>query len=416
MSSYSERSVPFRWPAAWNEPRLLEIVKSGPINCVVDAPSAIASAAAASGLTAMSREELAAEAHFVADPKWPGIRPAKKKDGADAGPTGAPWVDANGWAIQLARVMVPGKSLVVEAVPDKGTVTNDSAYLLAIAEAATYGARWMVSLDDSFAKGLAANDNAMAARWRKMMDAIRFFDGRRPKGAWELRANVSVLSDFTGPNGFLGHEFLNLADRSNLMYRIVTKQRFRGSQDLPLPAILYLDRQAPDRAMADALKQAVGNGALLIASKQSGIGAWGGNPAASPIPAYSIRSMGRGRIAVPAENWADPFLLARDVRMLMGRRTDVLRFYNTGPMNVLYLRSRAGDAGAIHLLNYTRGWGGRQAAIATPDGYTTAEIVSLERPDGEPATVTARERRFSEVPVRRFSVYAVVELSQSKQG
>ena len=127
----------------------------------------------------IGKDEAAQSVQFLADPVWPSIRAAKHADGAAAGPTGAPWVDANGWSIHLAHALQPAKPIWVEAVPEKGTLQNDSAYLLAIADSAANGARWVVSLDDATAQGIAAKEPRSTGRWRKMMSALDFFEKHR---------------------------------------------------------------------------------------------------------------------------------------------------------------------------------------------------------------------------------------------
>jgi hypothetical protein len=412
----SERSIPIRWPSAWSDARLLEILKDSPVNCLIDAPEAIATAARSTGLAAVSRAEAAKEVYFLPDPQWPGIRPRSHTDGADSGPTGAPWVDANVWSIRLAQALNPGKLIWVEAMPEKNTVQTDSSYQLAVAESAVLGARWVTALDESFAKKLAAGDPAMKTRWQKMTDAVGFFETHRPHIALSLRANLAVVSDFTGANEFLGREFLNMADRRNLAYWIAPKSRAAALLARAPGSIIYLDEEAPVGEAGAALKQAVRAGALLIASKQSGIGAWGDAPATGPVPSYQYRSLGKGRIATPAKPWDDPYVLAAEARILVGRRTDLVRLYNTGTMNALYARSNDGNSGMVQFLNYTRWPAGEQASIATRDEYSQARFVSLEHPAPELVKITARSERFSEIPVHSFAVYAAMELTRSNKG
>ena len=412
----SHQSTPFRWPPAWSDPSLLNKLKDSPVNCLLDAPETIANAARASGLTAVTRDEAANSIYFVPDPQWPGIRPRKQNDSADSGPTGAPWVDANVWAIRLAQALNPGKLIWVEAVPEKNTVQNDSAYQLAVAESAVLGARWVIALDEPFAKALAADDRAMQTRWQKMVNAIRFFHDLRPRAAMALKANLAVVSDFAGANEFLGREFLNMADRRNLAYHIAPKSSAVTQLANPPATVIYLDEEAPGAQLAATLKQTANGGALLIASKQSGIGAWGDAPAPAPIPGYQMRSLGKGRIATPVKAWDDPYVLAAEARILVGRRTDVLRLFNAGSMNALYARSNDRSSGFIHLLNYSRWGSNEQVSVATADDYSSARLLSLEHPTPELVKLNPRKERFCEIPVRSFSVYSAVELTGSKKG
>src|SRR5690242_244426 len=76
--------------------------------------------------------------------EWPGIRAGQGRNAA-AGPTGVPWVDSNGWRIRLARAREPGKPVWVETeFPKEKRVFTSTAYLLAMADAAMYGGRWVI--------------------------------------------------------------------------------------------------------------------------------------------------------------------------------------------------------------------------------------------------------------------------------
>ncbi len=404
-----DHAVPLRWPAAWRDPVLLDLLNGTPINCVLDAPSAIAEAVRTRGLTALTKDEAARSIHFLADPVWPSIKAAQHADSAAAGPTGAPWVDANGWSIHLARALHPGNPIWVEAVPEKGTVQNDSAYLLAIADSAANGARWVVSLDDATAGGIAAKEPRPVERWRKMTSAIDFFEKHRDWSNMPARANLAVLSSFTGDDEFMAKEFLNLAARRYLACLPVSKQHAASLTGAP-PCVIYLDEQPPTAEWKHVLDQHVQQGGLLIASLKSGVAQWGGTPAPSPVPGYEVRTAGKGRTIVPKTAWRDPYIVAQEVRILLGRRNDILRLYNTGSMDAYYTRTQDGSTGVIHLVNYTRQPAYMQVSAAPADEYSGASVLSLERPSGDMAKITPRAESFNEIAVPPFSVYSAIEL------
>ncbi len=411
-SSLSERSIPLRWPAMWSDPRLVSLLKGSPIDCVLGSPPAIAAEARGQGMVALTRDEAASAVQFLPRPLWPGVRASRKVDATESGPTGGAWVNANGWAIRLAQAQNPGKPVWVEAAPGQGSVQDDASYLLAIAESAVYNARWVLTLDPAFAQGLVAGEAGMTARWHKMMDAFRFFETRRPWATFEPRANLVVVSSFAGS---LEKEFLNLADRRNLPYRIVPNAAaVRGISGQPR-AILYLDRQPPDPELAGTLKQVARRGALLIATAGSGVLEWAGAPVESPIPGYDSKSSGNGRITVARKAWDDPYVLAAEVRILIGRRSDVLRVFNAGSMSAIYSRSNDGDKGVVHLLNYTLRAAGHPVSVAPVDSYARAEVVSLDA-SVEPEKMAATSKTFGEIPVPPFEVYSAVELIGSKEG
>jgi hypothetical protein len=407
--SIPNQCVPFRWPAAWKDEQAAGLLTGTPVNCVLDAPSAIASALKSRGLTAISKEEAAGVASLVPDPVWPSVQMARKGEGADAGPTGAPWVDANGWSVRLMHALFPAKPVWVDVAPPAGTVLDDSAYLLSIAEPAVYGGRAVINLDDGLAKSLAANDPAATGRWRRILGASQFFEDHRAWSAMEARSNLAVLSDFSGDNEFMAKEFLNLAARRSLFYRIVVKKPDADLQGAA--AVLYVDEQPPAGALHDRLRTLVRSGAMLIGPKSAGLPAWGGDPGESPVPGYEVRRFGRGRLVMPSTPWEDPWTLALEVRMLIGRRTDVLRLYNTGIMGAHYTRSKDGSAGVVHLLNYARRAPAQAATVAPGDNFSNARVVSLDG-TAKMVPVTQRREAFSEIALPPFNIYCAVELGR----
>jgi hypothetical protein len=399
--------VPMRWPSAWKDESAAGMLNDTPVSCVLDPPAAAAGALRSRGLKVLSKEDVASSAVLLPDPVWPSVKMARRGEGADSGPTGAPWVDANGWSIQLARALNPDRPLWVDVGPPKEGVIDDAAYELAVAEPAAYGARWVITLDDGFAQSVLAGDAAAKRRWSRMMRAARFFEAHHQWDTFEPHAKLSVISDFTGPNEFMGREFLNLAARRNLLFRVCPKQTVLKLEE----AAVYIDEQPPSGGVATQLHAFVKSGGLLIAPKSAVISAWGGQMAPSPIPGYEIRTVGRGRVAVPMTAWDDPWVLASEVRILVGRRTDVLRLYNGGLLGVHYARSKDGGQGVVHLINYSRRPSAETASIAPSDSCRSARIVSLDGRTLKTLQIVSRGKSFSEIAIPPVSVYAAVELA-----
>ena len=85
--------VPMRWPENWGTEQYRKFPRD-PINClVVDDPSPdLMAAYATDGVAVTSLKD--AGVALVQGCKWPQVRTGGS-DGADAGPTGEPWIDAN---------------------------------------------------------------------------------------------------------------------------------------------------------------------------------------------------------------------------------------------------------------------------------------------------------------------------------
>ncbi len=199
--------VPFRWPASWTDPGMVSRFEGGPINCLVleGSTGPIAEAAQKSGLAV--REQTSPGVVTLSGLVWPRIKPLSSagRDQVEAGPTGAPWIDSNGWVARLAAMRAPGKPVWLDFAPPPDLAPGVAAYRLAIADAAAAGARWMISLDDALSRALAAGDPAAAKNWRGILAAAAFFEKHRSwrsvPGRWpagdrlDIRGGKRILRD-----------------------------------------------------------------------------------------------------------------------------------------------------------------------------------------------------------------------------
>src|SRR5260370_36474427 len=99
--------TPMQWPSAWRHPSALEWLKGTAIDSVVIENNAdfaaVRTQAVQAGLT-VTDPDSPPSGITVVKGQFPGVR-MSRGGGADteAGPTGVPWVDSNGWTIRLAR-------------------------------------------------------------------------------------------------------------------------------------------------------------------------------------------------------------------------------------------------------------------------------------------------------------------------
>jgi hypothetical protein len=275
-----------------------------------------------------------------------------------------------------------------------------------IADAEVYGARWIVSLDDTLAKGIASGDKNALETWKRMGGALDFFQKRRAWNTYDLAATVGVISDFTGDNEFLGHEILNLAARRPLPLRILPKAKAASMDWTGLQAVVLIEAAKPAATgeLLAKLTEFVNQGGILIAPEKP----FGGTTLPSRH-GYHVWAHGKGEVCVPVEAWSDPFVLAADVHLLVGRENDVVRLYNATSANVLYSRAKAGNRGVIQLLNYSTRAPASQVTVAIAGSWGRATFLTLDRPEGVP--LVPRKSKFGvEFALPPFPVYAAIEV------
>jgi hypothetical protein len=401
--------VPLRWPAQWNDAAVLDLLRGARVNCLVfekaEDASQVRAVAEKAGMHVLTTSEAAASI-AVRDAHWPGVRLRKGERSANAGPTGAAWVDANGWIAQLAKAKAPSKTLWLASKPgDNEYALRPNAYLLVIAEAGAYGARWPITLDAGFATALRSHDAAAVAHWRRMMQTLDFFEQRRAVCDLPPAATLGAISDFAGPNEVMATEFLNLAARRNLLYRVLDKTREPNLAGLR--AVIYLDQESASELWRAALERFAERGGLVIAQEIAGLK--GSRLAPCDLPGYKMWSAGAGRIAMPVKEWQDPWVTASEAQTLVGRRYDPVRLFNPGGLN---LYAQADERRMIvHLINYTLTRPGDEKTIAPSGHYSSARFITI-RAEPEPLAFTRREKVNDELALPSFEVYAAVELQK----
>jgi hypothetical protein len=421
MTAQPSAWVPIEWPAEWNDPARLSLLDGTPFNCVL-APLAMRDAAAKRGLAApdiawRSWKEVnwRAPGDVVAinDAFWPELQ-RKSDSGQDAGPTGAPWLDANGWLILYARSRAAGAPVWIKSPPPEETPTpRTEQLLLAASEACAFGALRPAWLPSDLASGVASGNSAALATWRRIWQHAAWHEARSAMRHWPVASSLLLVSDFTGPNEFLSSETMLLAARRNLLFQPVETSRLTAKDLSGRKAVLYVDRQPPALAQKKLLEQFAGQGGLLIAQKSPGFAP--GKPLPGRHPRFEIAAAGKGRIALARSEFDDPWVLAQDTHLLMSRRWDPVRLFNPGSLIIHYTVAPGGARGAVHLLNYTLQPVSHDVIVQIAAPCKAARFLIPGRPQPLAASIERVSGR-QEIRVAAFSVYLAVELELTRDA
>jgi len=265
---------------------------------------------------------------------WPGVvLPTMKGDTGVGGPTGEPCVDSNGWFALLARQMVSNKSVWLEIdLPESSGALPVESYCRAIADSRAYSSHWVLTLDAAMRTGMLNSDPQAISVWKSIGVMLSFFEEHAEWATYKPMGILAVVSDFRGPNSFLSGETLNLLSRRHVQYEILDRKRALAGSVTGLKAVLWTDDDPPSAEQHRNLLDFVEQGGLVIAPKY-----WG--PAgAGPrheywLSGYDIYDLGKGRIVVASGGFSDPFQLARDTHLLVGRENDLARLFNPGTTN-----------------------------------------------------------------------------------
>jgi hypothetical protein len=249
----------------------------------------------------------------VSDGVFPGLPQAASQAG---GPTNLPWVDSNGAVLLIARALAPDKTVWIGFDPPQQAKLAAEAYMLAVADPASHGARWVISLDDQLRADLAAKKPPAADTWKKLIDTVAFFEQRKELRSFQPNGLLAVMSNFAGPNYDTGEEAINLLPRIRQPFRVIARQRAASASFAGLLAIYYVDREPPDAELRKKLMAFASGGGILLAPSS-----WPnpeGPPAkAEPYLLFSMRTVGKGRLGVCKEDKPDAYDTVADIQNIM---------------------------------------------------------------------------------------------------
>ncbi len=404
--------TPMRWPAAWKDASALSLLQGTAIDYLLIDPAldfeAVRSRARQLGFQ-IAAPDSSPPGVTVIKGEWAGVHSTRGAGSeASAGPTGAPWVDSNGWNIRLAAALHPESAIWVSASPAQpGVRLAAGSYLIAIADSGAHGGRWIVTLDDPLATALATGNEQALDTWKKITGAAGFFAAHKEWAAYAPVAVAGVVSDFSGENEFFNQELLNLLARTGQHYRILLKSAVAASSFEGLRAVIYADAEPPAPELRELILSFVRAGGMLIAGPK-----WGAVSGTllkgDSHPRYSLRPVGKGRIALANAVPDDPYVMANDSVVLVSHRYDLVRFWNGGATGSFYTEAPDRKHAVVHLLFYAnRGPDASSVRVAGP--FRKVKATTVDAPLLQNVEVVPQKDAV-EVHLPQVSQYVALEL------
>ena len=412
--------IPMRWPddPGWQKPEMLGMIHQGtPINCLLVAREwPLRELAEKLNFRVMTLGEdplisldkvKSGQTGIVAvnDATWPSIASPQENGG---GPTGNAWVESNGWRIRLVRAKAPQAIIWMDAAPPKDKVVRPEQYGLAVADASAYGARWIINFGPDVVKGLISENQDARRAGAAVIRTLRFFEFNRAWREYSAIGKLAVVSDFTGPNEFFGNEVLNLAPRRQLPHRIFDSTAAPNLTGVK--AVLWVNEKAPTGPWASALDTFVQDGGKLIVPASNAHLTKGLATAGNFDNRYDLYTKGKGRIAVSRKPWSDPYEIASDAHLLLGRPEDMVRLWNGSSTN-LYCTESNGKC-IVHVLNYAVRTNGSPLSFWIDRPYKTARFHEVTNDDPKKLEVVSRYGG-AEVAIPDFLCYGAIELGEA---
>jgi hypothetical protein len=369
--------VPIRWPSA--DPASLALLKDTPINAVLLAPQHwspqfVARAAeqgiAAAGFVSGPWDDAAARAAGLAaivstgpvlQPSalpvyrlpdrssmqfdnvplagtsqgvWSGINPLPD-DHTTAAPSGGPWLDTNAGFLRFARSLTSAPIWIANS-PPPGKSFPISRYLQVAAEAAMFGARWVVAFDAPFQQSLLARHPNALRDWRTFTTLLAFLEARRPQLAWPPAGKLTLLQD--APSGaLLSGGILDMFAVKHTPVRPLLPSRLQPDSLRGSLMAVNVSPLSLSPAQRDALAHFSRSGGTVL----------------SGPPDWRFPTPAPGQFLLPPAELSRLDAIWKEVNSLTGRRNLGVRLFNVASMLSNLTRSPDGARQLLHLVNYS---------------------------------------------------------------
>lgn len=181
-----------------------------------------------------------------------------------AGRSAQPWIDTNAALIRVAQAAGPDRAplLVHDWTPataadsDEGPALED--YLVAIAEAGSFGADVVLPLHDAFQRQLLLGEPDARRDWADVRRHIEFYQGDLPRHYTPI-ASMGVIT--SRPAAWL--EVLTLLARHNLSFELIAPAQLASRSGPRLRLLAVLDRL--DAAQAKTVAELERQGSVVKA-------------------------------------------------------------------------------------------------------------------------------------------------------
>jgi hypothetical protein len=293
--------------------------------------------------------------------KWPHIRTnwvtANKGVLQVTSRSSQPWIENNAALVRIAEaggarsapvLTYPWKPITLSDVDEGPGLVN---YLVAIAEAGSFGADLVLPLHERLEKSLLLGQPQARADWKEIVRYVEFYSWNLPS-RYRPVANIGVIATEPMPS----FEVMNLLTRHNLPFELISAADM--SAKLPsLAALIVLD--APDAAGTRMLSEfAQKGGAVILANPKSlsspAAAAWpwrSANPDVKTAARASYRH-GTGRVIEVLTGIGDPNAFAMEIRQVLGPERRVIDIWNGITVLTAPYREPNGTNLLVTALNY----------------------------------------------------------------
>ncbi|MCC6343882.1 MAG: hypothetical protein IT166_16885 [Bryobacterales bacterium] len=371
MNANPIQSLLARWPQG--EPAHVELLRDAGVEFVVEdsPPPAFAEALRKAGIGVLSNSALGP---VMKDGLWPGISRGPNVEGRGdetASASREPWVNANGYQVQVERAL-GGKPLLGYLPNDRAGVSPDrvvpfDTLKLALTEARVNGGNYILALEPHYRTALLGGEEKAKSAWRSLGTTARWLKANASSYGLPLLPTITMVVDRSDET----HEMANLLFRRGASPNVVSVERVPK----PSPRILVVSAAGLKPVPEAVLDHARAGATVIIDAAPAA--AWKKVKTERDRDFYSL---GKGQVLVYHEPIADPSEYALDVIDVATYRRRPVRIWNALASIAIAGSGPVRGQTLMHVVNY--GSAIDQEVQARVQGHFTK--ATLLRPESQP--------------------------------
>jgi hypothetical protein len=313
--------------------------------------------------------------------KWPRIRSnvvTRRNDVLQvASRTAQPWLEHNAALVRIAHLRDAEPPLLLSYRWEPSTVTEADEgpaledYLVAIAEAGSFGGDLLLPLHERLQRSLLLGKPLARGWWTEIRRYIEFYAWNLP-ARYKSIANIGVLTS----EPMRGLEVMKLLTRHNLPFEVIAPERLGSANLSSLKMLVVLETPQPSHlgTLADFVRK----GGLMVVAADDSSFPWRTEAPVTKTGDRASYQFGEGRVLEVLKPIADPNRFALEVWDLLGRERRIIDVWNGITVLTTPYEEPDGSTVLITAVNYAHDGESVQLRIAG-----TYSLVQYESPEHE---------------------------------
>lgn len=290
---------------------------------------------------------------------WPGIRMQEDDGATRAGPTGSPWINTNTGFLLFVRAATDAPVWIGNSPPEKRVLTVEN-YLHAICDAATLGARWVLSFDEDFRSRLLRREEKALRDWKRIALYLQYFETHKEWRALPTHGRLVVLQD-ADSGALLTGSILDMLATKRTPLRVVPRARLSENALRGATIVVNLEDDLLSPPEKDTVRRHTAAGNTLIT-----------NP-----PEFKPPVLHGDRITVDEKEVGRIEDIWNGINNSLWHANMRLRLFNVASMLSNVLAEPGGKRLVLHLVNYS-GFPVENITVRYPGKLKSARMLSPE--------------------------------------